>query len=202
MAAPAAIGAGASLISGMMGNKSAQKAANNDRAQAQQLTQRATQLFDTIFGLAKSNLANLSAQGQIDQLAKDESMFSARDQAGLAGAMRISGYQPGDSEIGIRNDAVRTKYAQDFGRLSNQIRVNAPMQQASLLSMANPGSLNAGLNFWQNQQALDLSRMQNPSSLFASTMPFFGGGGKGFVLQNAVNQGRITPPGGGNPFYR
>lgn len=201
-AGPAAVTAGAGLVGGGKNNKSQQSQANKANAAAQGQIQRQNLLFDTIMNLAKNNQGALSADGQISNLAKDQSFWNSQQLGGTAAALRTAGYQPGDSEIGQQLSAVNQRNQRSFLQQANQIRVNAPLQQEALYGAANPGSLNAGLGYDQNQENAAYSRMSSPSSLIGAATPFLNPNlykRQGFNLQGANGNSAQTDQ-YGNPL--
>ena len=179
-ALPLALG-GASLLSGMMGNKGAQRSANRAQNMQDQLAQRVMALFDTMMGKAQSLDSELAPDRQIRNLASDTAHYSGLDQANTAGALRVAGYQPGDSEIGTRLDAVALKHRRAFGEMANDIRTRSPLQRMSLLSMVNGGQLNGLMDMYGNREQMYRSQMRSPGGLFGSLASL--SGGRGFNLQ-------------------
>lgn len=175
---PAALTAGAGLLGGSKNNKGQQKAANSANAAAQSQIAMQTQLFQTIMNLANKNAPLLNADSQVANLGKDMSFWNGKQLQGTAAAMRTSGYNPGDSEINTRLDGITGKNQMAFAQAANQIRVNAPMQQAALYGMANPTTLNAGIGYNQNQAAMHYGMMSNPGSFLGALSPFLNGQSK------------------------
>lgn len=155
-----------------MNNSAQQHQANSANALAQGQIQRQNMLFDTIMSLAKNSQGALSADSQISNLAKDQSFWNGRQLVGTGAALRAAGYQPGDSEVGQQLSAVNQRNQRSFLEQANQIRVNAPMEQASLYKLADPGSLNAGIGYAANQANSAYSRMTSPAGLIGAATPF------------------------------
>lgn len=74
-----------------------------------------------------------SADRRIDQLDKDTARYESRDSGNLAGALKVAGYKAGDSEIGGRLDAVKTKYRDERDRSANQIRREATSDEMAAM---------------------------------------------------------------------
>lgn len=189
-AIPAAITGGAGLLGGLLNNQSQQKTANAANAGAQSQIARQNLLFDTIMNLAKNSAGSLSPDTQIANLGKDASFWNGQQMLGTAAALKTSGYQPGDSEVGTQLARTNAINQRAFVNAANQIRVNASLQQEALYGAAQPGSLNAGIAYNQGQQQSAYGRMTSPGALFASATPFMDPNlykrTKGFNLQGTT----------------
>lgn len=171
-ALPAAITGGLGLVGGYLNNQSQQRQANQANALAQSQIGRQNQLFDTIMNLANQNVGSLSADSQIANLAKDQSFWNAQQLQGTAAAMKTAGYQPGDSEIQQNLNRVNENNQLGFMEMANRIRTQAPMEQEALFTANNPGSLNAGIQYGEGQQALHYGMMSNPAGFIGAISPF------------------------------
>lgn len=182
---PAALTAGAGLLTGSKGNKAAQRQANSANAQAAQLTARQMQLFDTLFGMAKNGAAALDPNTQIKQLLTDRATYDPIIKAGQAGADRTAGYMPTDSEARQHQNIIDQRSQTSFMQQANAIRRNAPAEQIGLFGPLAGGSiLNPALQNAQFNQQMAYGRMQSPGSFLQAAMPFFGQRGSGFRLPN------------------
>lgn len=148
------------------------------------IVDRQTGLFDTLKGI----VGNADAKGQFDpgtflSLLRDDSALNERlDLGNAAGAMRIMGMRPGDSEFNTRSDAIRNKYDLQYRQQDAQIRQGLFNQKlgayeglASVLQGAggNANGANAALQGQYNAMAQQAySQMQNPAGLLASILPY------------------------------
>jgi len=189
-AVPLAV-AGAGLVGGMMQNDTQRRAANRAAGQQQELLNRQREIFDTI-----NNLRRL-AEGQgffdpkkrIAQIDKNSAEYEARDLGNLAGALRVAGYRPGDSELGVRLDAVKRKHKGDRERQYAEAERQSFFDHINAVAAANGGMLNPGIEAAQRQQEIALSRIQNPAGFLASLLPYLDQFGRGRGNGNAYQQG-------------
>ena len=136
-------------------NRRAKNQADRSLAMQDRLAMRQIALFDRIQArhqeLASSGA--FSPERRLDQLDRDTAKYEGRDSGNLAGALRVAGYEPGDSEIGTRLDAVKAKYRGTREGLANQIRREATADEmASLNGQAGAGSsLNAAMDVYGNR---------------------------------------------------
>lgn len=157
------VSAAVGVIGSVIGAKENKKA----RAKQDALAQRYIQLFDTLFG----KTAEAERRGFFDPasrlalLNRETAFYEGRDLGNLAGALRIAGYRPGDSEIGTRLDAVKAKYRLAREKMADEIRRQSFADLLSAYASANPQALNAPL-------ALYSSRMQDPTAFFQALMPY------------------------------
>lgn len=110
-----------------------------------------------------------SPETQIAQLDKDRALFEGTDRANTAGAMRIAGFRPGDSEIGNRQDAIGIKYQADRDRQATDIRQRLPMARIQAYAgLRSPQTAQIGGDI-ANQGR---SRMTDLTGLFSSIQPY------------------------------
>lgn len=144
------------IISGVLGaggllmQNSANNTARNQQQDALamqgQLTQRQITLFDRI----QKRFEDMKAGGafdptkRLDQLDADTARYEGRDAGNLSGALRVSGYRAGDSEIGSRLDAVKVKYRSERERIANDIRRQSTNDELS--AMQGQASMGSDLN--------------------------------------------------------
>lgn len=168
MALPIALG-GASLLSGLAGNKSAQKSANKSASAASGLVNRQSALFDSLMKIVQGADASgqFSPDKRLAQLKDDTARYESTDSGNTAGAARIAGFKPGDSELTNALSGVHQKYAYQYNALANDIRDKAFSNKLGAYESINPASLNAGIGFYQQQQQNALGQEQNPSALIA-----------------------------------
>lgn len=176
---PVSAGLGAAtLISGKGANKKAQRASDKAGAYAKELEKRAVKLYDLL--LANAEKADLSGafdpEKRIAALEKDTARYESRDSGNLGGALASAGYKVGDSEIGVRLDAVKSKYRNFLDTMRDQIRQQAFFDKQAAYSSANPGMLNAAIGGARGEQQNALARLQNPSGFLGSFLPTLAGG--------------------------
>lgn len=115
-------------------------------AQQGALTQRQIALFDSL----QARYQQMKGSGAFDptkrleQLDADTARYEGRDAGNLAGSLRVAGYRAGDSEIGNRLDAVKTKYRAEREGLANDIRRQSTNDE--LAAMQGQQSLGGELN--------------------------------------------------------
>lgn len=172
---PVSVGLGvASLASGMSGNKGAQKAAASAAKSQKDLAKRQAMLFDTIFNTVKGadQQGFFNPDKRLEQLTADSAKYSGLDQGNTAGAMRVAGYKPGDSEIGLNLGAIKNKYALDWQRQANDIRNQSMQNKLNAYGAAGGVNLGGAMQVYGQQQQNAMSQMQNPGGLLASLAPF------------------------------
>jgi hypothetical protein len=165
----------ASLASGISGNKGAKKAADSAGNSQKQLAKRQVDLFDTIMAAVKGadSQGFFNPDKQLAQLEADTSRYESRDMGNTAGALRVAGYRPGDSEIGLNLGAIKSKYKLDFQRQSNDIRNNSLFNKLNAYGAANGVNLGQSMQVYGQQQQYANSQRQNPAGMFASLAPYF-----------------------------
>lgn len=165
--------AGASALVGMDANKKQSRAASKARGTQKELIKRQTGLFDEILGIVRNADQGgfFDPEQRIQDMERDAARTNMVDQSNLAGAMRVLGYGPGDSEIGKRMDAVNSNYQRYVGEQRGRIRREAFSDRLSAYQAPNPQYLNAGITAAGNDQQNALARMQNPAGFFQSVMP-------------------------------
>lgn len=174
---------GLSLINNIIQGNKAQKSANNAAKRAGKLTDRQVALFDQMLGMV--NAADASGQfdptRRLDQLRTDTAEYEGRDLGNLAGAMKVAGYRPGDTEIGGRLDAVKLKYRQDYNRMANDIRDSTFASKIAAYSAINPSQLNSAISQANRSQEMAMAQANanNPANFLGALMPFLNGGGGG-----------------------
>lgn len=148
------------------------------------ITDRQTGLYDTLKGI----IGKADAQGQFDPgkfislLRDDMALNQSQDLGNAAGAMRIMGFRPGDSEYNTRTDAIRNKYDLQYRQQDSNIRrglfqdkLGAYEGAASVLQGAGNNTNAASSQISQllaNQAAYYQSQMQNPMGLLQGIMPY------------------------------
>jgi len=164
-------------VIGLISNQGAQKSANKAANRGKKLEDKQVQLFDTILQLVQQADQNgqFNPEQQIKQLEDDTAKYEQRDMGNLAGALRVAGYKPGDSEIGKRLDAVKTNYRTQLDSMRTNLRRGAFTDRLNAYQQVNPGMLNQGINNAYNSQLMALGQMQNPAGLFGAMMPFLQG---------------------------
>lgn len=178
-----AILSGIGLVKGFLDGNSAKKKANAANKRANALTNRQVALFDMLQGIveAADKGGAFDPERQIAQLEKDTARYEALDMGNTAGALRVSGYRQGDSEIGNRLDAVKLKYRNDLDTMREGIRRQSFFDRLNAYNSINPGLLSAGIN-QANQNAANAQAQANansPLNLVSSIMPFLGREGGG-----------------------
>jgi hypothetical protein len=117
--------AGLGALSSMQAGQDAERAARRADSQGRGLEERATRIWDLLF----ANAQKAESEGQFDPerriaaLEKATAGYEAKDMGNLAGALRVTGYRPGDSEIGTRLDDVKLKYRKYLDQARDDIRV-------------------------------------------------------------------------------
>jgi len=170
----AAVLGGASLIAGLVANEQQRKAARSAANSQRALVARQLALFDAM----EKRVKDMEASGAFDptkaleNMEKQTAKYESRDMGNLAGALRVAGYRPGDSEIGARLDSVKTAY-RDF---LDTKRVEIPrMYNADKLAAygsLNSGALNSGIEVFGRNRDLALAQIQNPAGFLAAWIPF------------------------------
>lgn len=188
---PVSAGLGAvSLISGKNANKSARNEANQAGQMSKALEQRVIKLWDVMFARAQQAEAGgeFDPERRIAALEKDTGRYESRDMGNLAGALRVSGYKQGDSEIGTRLDAVKGKYRSFLDTMRNEIRDKSWWDQQNAYASASPGMLNAPMQSVANRRDQALGQIQNPAGFLGGFLQNLrglgvgGGGGGGFNI--------------------
>lgn len=113
---------------------------------------------------------------------EDTARYESEDMGNLGGALRVLGYRPNSSEIGVRLDATKHKYRQDLNVMATGLRQNSIFNKlnaynSTLGSVPNQGGVTAALNNIA-QTNLGLSQMYrgqigNPANFLMSVLPFF-----------------------------
>lgn len=162
-----------SLISGKNSNKKAQSTADKAQKSNKRLEDRAVKLFDVLFSGAEKAVQSgvFDPERKIAQLEKDTGEYESRDLGNLAGALTTAGYQPGDSEIGVRLDAVKGKYRKFLDTMREEIRSKSFFEQQQAYQSANPSYLQPAIQ-GNNQTAQNaLASQQNPAGFLANLLP-------------------------------
>lgn len=168
-----AILGGVGLLSQMDSNRRAEGDAAAARAAQEALLQRKTKFFDMMLAMAKryQGMGAFSPERRLAALSGDAARLLSKDRNNNLGAMMIQGYRPGDSEMGIRDDAVRAKYAEEFARRSEEIRREAMRDEFATFNSVSRQDLDDSLQYYGKQEGNALSRMQDPSGLLGSMLP-------------------------------
>jgi hypothetical protein len=199
-AAAPLIGAGATIFSGMMNNNAQQHAADSAAAQQQQLLDMQKAIFNTINNvrMAGEQQGLFDPQKRMDMIDKQDAHFENLDLGNQAGALRVAGYRPGDSEYGIRNDAIANKHQVYRDQQYAQAISQAFNDHLNAITAANGNMLNPGIQAAQQNRMLALGSMQNPAGFFSSIMPLLSklGGGNG-----DTGSGNSGGSGGNTNYY-
>jgi hypothetical protein len=191
---PVSAGLGAvSLISGKNANKKAESQAKSAQKSAKKWEDRAAQLWKVMFeGADKAVKEGLfDPDRKIAQLEKDTANYEAKDLGNLSGALTTAGYKPGDSEIGVRLDAVKGKYRQYLDKMREDIRTSSFFDQQNAYATANPNYLQPAIQGGYNRAGMAMGQMQDPSQFLGA---FF----KGLTPKKSG----LTAPSSDNPFWR
>lgn len=170
---PVSVGlAGLNLVKGIGANKAAKKQANKAAKDAKNIEKRMTGLFDLLLNRATQadKQGTFDPEKRIKALEDRTAGYEARDASNLAGAMRVAGYRPGDSEIGTRQDAVKIKYRRFLDEARDNIRTQSWWDQQNAYLSANPNYLNAALEGARGRQSQALGKMQNPGDFLSLLM--------------------------------
>lgn len=152
-------------------NRKANRTANEGMDLQREQANREREIYELLLG----KLGEADSSGAFDperaiaQLDKDRAEFQGRDQSNLAGALRISGYRPGDSAIGDRMDAVGLKYQAERDRQATQIRRDLPMAKLQAYSSLRAPNL-AGIG--QNITSYGASQRQSLAPLVEGLQPY------------------------------
>lgn len=135
------------------------------------LIKRQSKLFDTINGIVKTADQNgqFDPTKQINLASADMARAEGADTLNAAGAARVLGYQPGDSEPQRQEEAIGAKAQVGFAALANSIRQNAFGQRLSAYNSINPGSLNQGI---QSYGQMAQASQPNMGGFFQSLAPY------------------------------
>lgn len=196
---PISAGLGAvSLISGKNANKKAESQAKSAAKSGKAMEQRLVKLFDVLFKNAEdaTKAGTFDPERKIAQLEKDTGEYESRDMGNLAGALTTAGYQPGDSEVGVRLDAVKGKYRKFLDTMREEIRTKSFFDQQSAFQTANPGILSAPMQGAHNREQTALGQIQNPSGFLGNLLPSLAP-----KVNNKSTKGLIAPD-STNPFWR
>lgn len=177
---PVTVGlAGASMIGGKNANNKARKEADAAGRTSQALEQRMTKLWDIMFARAQQAEAGgeFDPEKRIAALETDTARYESKDLGNLSGAMRTFGYKKGDSEVGNRLDAVKTKYRSYLDSMRNEIRNNAWFDQQRAYQSV--GDLSGPMQNANNRQANARGRIQSPAMFLQNFLPAFRGTGGG-----------------------
>lgn len=168
--------AGASLISGITGGKSAKKKADRAAGKQSELIKMQVELFKRLKGIVEGYDAEggFDPKMQLEQLQRDTEHYSQRDMSNAAGSARILGYRPGDSAPLKRIRSIDSKYKLGYAQAANQIRESAFGDRLSAYRAIDPTMLNNGIQTYGQQANAPQPNMGN---MFGSIMPFLGGGG-------------------------
>lgn len=192
------IATGVSLLSGISGGKSAKKKADSAARSRAKIDARSLKLFDLLFKRAQDAEAQgvFDPEKRIAQLERDTGRYEARDAGNLAGAMAVAGYKPGDSEIGVRQDAVKVKYRKFLDQMRDELRSRSFFEQNQAYAMASPNYLQGPAQGADSriQRYDQQAQGMNPAGFLSNLMPMF----------NTRKQGipGATPPDSTNPFWR
>jgi hypothetical protein len=210
MGAEVLIPAGMGLLGTLMGseeNRKNRNAMNDANAAKNALIGRQTDLFDQIRGIVMraQQSGQFDPNKRIAQMDADVNRAQKNDLNALSGAMKVSGYKPGDSEIATRQGAVQASYKAKRAALANDIRNNSFREQLEAFRAIDPTSLNPGISAAQNDYMNARSSMVNPASglmAMMSAIPFGqkGGSQPSWAYYTDPN-GVVKPLDKFGPFY-
>lgn len=162
-----AIGALSSQDQNRRANRQASEGMDLQREQAQ----REREIYDILMGkLEEAEGAGVwDAEKQIADLDKEFAAYEARDAGNTAGAMRIMGYKPGDSETINRTDAIKGKYRLERDSMASNIRRQLPLSRLQAYASLKAPNL-AGIG--ANMTAYGQSQRSDPTAMFGSIMPY------------------------------
>lgn len=152
-----------------------------DHAQNQQdaLVQRQSGLFDKLMGIVQGadSAGQFDPTSRINAMNTDLAAYEHRDQSNLAGAMRTSGYRPGDSELATRSNGVAANYALQEREQDQAIRQNAfgqKLQAYGAVGSAGAG-LDPGIGAYGQRAGMyqQIAGQQSPAGLIGSMAPYF-----------------------------
>jgi hypothetical protein len=187
--------AGASLISGISGGKSAKKSANRAAGAQRDIAKRQLKIHETLFGAAEAadQGGAFDADAQIKQLEKDTGRYESEDLGGIAGAARVAGYQPGDTVVTKMLQNVKYKYRSVLDNARVALRRSSLFDKLGAYGMS-AGPLTGAAGIQGNLYNQAMGSMPNAGGFFSSLMPFFsnkpnsGGGQLGAIGRNANGQ--------------
>lgn len=180
---PVTLGLGVgSMLLQQMSNRSSQNAQNRALSTQDRLLARQ----EALLAAAEKRVNEMRESGafsperRLDQLDKDTARFESRDAGNLAGALRTSGYKPGDSEVSTRLDAVKTKYRETREGLANQVRREATADEmAAVQGLPAMGqTLNAAIDVYGNrasQHSQDIQSLAPAIPTLADALRGLGG---------------------------
>lgn len=163
---------------GLLNQHEQQRKANRGAADAQamqaEFLKRRTDLQDKL--MAAYDTADKGGQFDADaQIAANDKLSladQAEDTANQAGALRVSGYRPGDSEIGIRQDAVNVKYQRERDEMRTGLRRQSFFDRINALRATDVGAAETGLQVASQNQARSDRSQPDWGGFFSSVLPF------------------------------
>lgn len=166
-------------VASIAGGKSAQKKAEKQQRKAMKgqeaITQRAIEAYDKIMG----EVDTAAKAGQFDPeriisgLQSDYEKDTKTQMDNVAGAFRVAGARPGDSETALNIRSVANQRGRDWDKLKTDIRRQSFLDKlAAYGSAANPGNLNLAANIYGQQGAA--AQSPNPAGFYQGLMPFLG----------------------------
>ncbi len=168
--------AGLGLVNSLIQGNNARRDANRAAAKTESLTDRKLRLFELLQSIVENadKAGQFDPQTQINQLEKDTAKYEGLDLGNLAGALRVAGYRPGDSEIGTRLDAVKQKYRSELDTAREQIRRQSFIDKLNAYSAINPSLLDSSIQNSSNRESLARQQQANfnPINFLGSMMPY------------------------------
>ena len=184
------LGAVGGFFAGQDSNRAAQMQAEHAQAQQQQLIDRQTKLFDTMYSGAQT--ADRAGQFDPTQRINDAEASLNRNNdinmGNIAASARTMGYRPGDSAPLQDINAQNTDYKLAMATTADNIRRQAFQDKQAAYGAAGGVNLNGAMNATGQQQQLALGQRQSPFNFLSSIQPFlaqqqrptFGNGGFSF----------------------
>jgi hypothetical protein len=187
---------GIGLVSGILGQQSAQRDARNARNQMtaasnaaaekeRAIAARLMEQFEQRNKIAQDAITSgvYDANRLVSRLDADFARNQARMLDNAAGAFRTMGYRPGDSEPGTRLQAAMQQGLNQRNQQAEQLRQQSPLMMLNLLSNAEGGILNrvAGMegaaanrlfNLGANNYNMSMANQSDLGSLLGGIMPF------------------------------
>ena len=168
----------AGYFSGQDSNRAAQMQAEHESRLQQQLIDRQTKLFDTMYSSAQT--ADRAGQFDPTQRINDAEASLNRNNdinmGNIAASARTMGYRPGDSAPLQDINAQNTDYKLAMATTADNIRRQAFQDKQAAYGAAGGVNLNGAMNATYQQQQLALGQRQSPFNFLSSIQPFLNQG--------------------------
>lgn len=160
---------GVGLLTGMEGNRRAGNAAARAAARQDELLARQIAAFDAMKGIADrwKRYGLFSPARQIAGMEQNAFRLQDRERGRNLAGMMASGYRPGDSELALRDDAIRGRISETFARQGHDIARQAMQDELAAYGSANPGALSEAIGVY-GQRIADANAGQR------DVLPFIG----------------------------